>query len=182
MLAAIATLLLAVNTTPVPKVTGPIPVTADSYPFLAANKSTPAKIRYHHRACRFSASSRDSGSGAAAAAVSRCGARFLARETLSALEAHDERSKRSERGFVMHARHLPAVPAAASPPRRVGVRPSPHASSSFPGRSRVSMRASRRLPASECCRSARRAAARIRPISRGVWRPTAIRCRWPAFA
>jgi hypothetical protein len=42
MLAAIATLLLAVNTTPVPKVTGPIPVTADSYPFLAANKSTPA--------------------------------------------------------------------------------------------------------------------------------------------
>src|SRR5205085_8016725 len=42
MLAAIATLLLAVNTTPVPKVTGPLPVTADSYPFLAANKSTPA--------------------------------------------------------------------------------------------------------------------------------------------
>src|ERR1700680_1797718 len=42
MLAAIATLLLAVNTTPVPKVSGPIPVTADSYPFLAANKSTPA--------------------------------------------------------------------------------------------------------------------------------------------
>lgn len=43
MLAAIATLLLAVNTTtPVPKVTGPIPVTADSYPFMAANKSTPA--------------------------------------------------------------------------------------------------------------------------------------------
>ncbi len=41
MLAAIAALLLAVNTTPVPKVIGPIPVTADSYPFLAANKSTP---------------------------------------------------------------------------------------------------------------------------------------------
>src|SRR5438876_996757 len=42
MLAAIATLLLAVGAAPVPKVTGPIPVTADSYPFLAANKSTPA--------------------------------------------------------------------------------------------------------------------------------------------
>ena len=42
MLAAIATLLLAVGATPVPKATGPIPVTADSYPFMAANKSTPA--------------------------------------------------------------------------------------------------------------------------------------------
>ncbi len=42
MLAAIATLLLAVGATPVPKVTGPIPVTPDSYPFMAANKSTPA--------------------------------------------------------------------------------------------------------------------------------------------
>jgi hypothetical protein len=42
MLAAIATLLLALGATPVPKVTGPIPVTADSYPFLAANKSIPA--------------------------------------------------------------------------------------------------------------------------------------------
>jgi hypothetical protein len=42
MLAAIATLLLAVAATPVPKATGPIPVTANSYPFMAANKSTPA--------------------------------------------------------------------------------------------------------------------------------------------
>jgi hypothetical protein len=42
MIAAIATLLLAVNTTPLPKVTGPIPVTTDSYPFMAANRSTPA--------------------------------------------------------------------------------------------------------------------------------------------
>jgi hypothetical protein len=42
MLAAIATLLLAVSATPVPKVTGPVPVTADSYPFMASNKSTPA--------------------------------------------------------------------------------------------------------------------------------------------
>src|SRR2546428_5848867 len=42
MLAAIATLVLAVNATPLPKVTGPIPVTADSYPFLAANRTTPA--------------------------------------------------------------------------------------------------------------------------------------------
>jgi hypothetical protein len=42
MFAAIATLLLAVNTTPVPKVTGPLPVTADSYPFMAANRGTPA--------------------------------------------------------------------------------------------------------------------------------------------
>src|SRR5438552_18027976 len=42
MLVAIATLLLAVGATPVPKVTGPIPVTADSYPFMAASKSTPA--------------------------------------------------------------------------------------------------------------------------------------------
>ncbi|PYS39618.1 MAG: hypothetical protein DMG14_13365 [Acidobacteria bacterium] len=42
MLAAIATLLLAVAATPVPKATGPIPVTADSYPFMATNKSTPA--------------------------------------------------------------------------------------------------------------------------------------------
>jgi len=42
MLAAIATLLLAVNATPVPKVTGPVPVTADSYPFLATNHDTPS--------------------------------------------------------------------------------------------------------------------------------------------
>jgi Alpha/beta hydrolase domain len=42
MLAAIATLLLAVNATPLPRVTGPIPVTADSYPFMAANRVTPA--------------------------------------------------------------------------------------------------------------------------------------------
>lgn len=42
MLAAIATLLLTVSATPVPKVTGPIPGTADSYPFMASNKSTPA--------------------------------------------------------------------------------------------------------------------------------------------
>src|SRR2546426_6401239 len=42
MLAAIATLLLAVSATPVPKVTGPIPVTADSYPFMAANHNTPS--------------------------------------------------------------------------------------------------------------------------------------------
>src|ERR1041385_3983480 len=42
MFAAIATLLLAVNTAPVPKVTGPVPVTADSYPFMAANHSTPS--------------------------------------------------------------------------------------------------------------------------------------------
>ena len=32
----------------------------------AASSSTPAKSRYHHSACRFSVSSRDSGSGAAA--------------------------------------------------------------------------------------------------------------------
>jgi hypothetical protein len=42
MIAAIATLLLAVNTTPLPKVSGPVPVTAESYPFMAANRSTPA--------------------------------------------------------------------------------------------------------------------------------------------
>ena len=42
MLAAMAVLLLAVNATPVPRVTGPIPVTADSYPFLAAKRTTPA--------------------------------------------------------------------------------------------------------------------------------------------
>jgi hypothetical protein len=42
MFAAIATLLLAVNTAPVPRVTGPLPVTADSYPFMAANRTTPA--------------------------------------------------------------------------------------------------------------------------------------------
>src|SRR5262249_25298150 len=41
MLSAIATLLLAVAATPVPKAT-PVPLTADSYPFMAANKSTPA--------------------------------------------------------------------------------------------------------------------------------------------
>src|SRR5215510_5596078 len=40
MFAAIA-FALAVGATPVPKVTGPIPVTADSYAFMAANKSTP---------------------------------------------------------------------------------------------------------------------------------------------
>src|SRR5215472_13576875 len=42
MVFALAALLLAVNTTPLPKVAGPIPVTADSYPFMAANRSTPA--------------------------------------------------------------------------------------------------------------------------------------------
>jgi hypothetical protein len=42
MFAAIATLLVAVSATPVPKVTRPIPVTANSYPFMASNKSTPA--------------------------------------------------------------------------------------------------------------------------------------------
>src|SRR5215467_12417787 len=42
MFAAIATLLMAVSATPVPKVTRPIPVTANSYPFMASNKSTPA--------------------------------------------------------------------------------------------------------------------------------------------
>src|SRR5215468_5504032 len=41
MFAAIA-FVLAVGATPVPKVTGPVPVTANSYPFMAANKSTPA--------------------------------------------------------------------------------------------------------------------------------------------
>src|SRR5262245_5477469 len=40
MFAAIA-FVLAVGATPVPKVTGPIQLTADSYPFMAANKSTP---------------------------------------------------------------------------------------------------------------------------------------------
>src|SRR5262245_24934684 len=42
MLAAIATLVLAVGATPLPKVTGPVSVSADSYPFMAAGKSTPA--------------------------------------------------------------------------------------------------------------------------------------------
>ena len=42
MLAAMAILFLVVNATPVPKVNGPIPVTADSYPFLAANRTTPS--------------------------------------------------------------------------------------------------------------------------------------------
>jgi alpha/beta hydrolase family protein len=42
MFAAIATLLVAVSATPVPKVTRPIPVTANSYPFMASSKSTPA--------------------------------------------------------------------------------------------------------------------------------------------
>ena len=50
MIAAIATFLLAVNAAPVPKVIGPIPVTADSYPFMAANRTTPAfdlsKVNY----------------------------------------------------------------------------------------------------------------------------------------
>jgi hypothetical protein len=41
MFTAVATLLFALNTTPVPKVTGPLPATADSYPFLASNRSTP---------------------------------------------------------------------------------------------------------------------------------------------
>jgi hypothetical protein len=41
MLAAVATLFLAVGATPLPKVTGPVPVTADSYPFMAVNRSTP---------------------------------------------------------------------------------------------------------------------------------------------
>jgi hypothetical protein len=42
MLTALAVLLLAVGATPVPNVRGPVPVTADSYPFMAAHKSTPA--------------------------------------------------------------------------------------------------------------------------------------------
>jgi hypothetical protein len=42
MFTAVATLLLALNTTPVPKVTGPLPATADSYPFMASNRSTPS--------------------------------------------------------------------------------------------------------------------------------------------
>ena len=42
MLAVMAILLLAVSAASVPKVTGPIPVTADSYPFMAANRTTPA--------------------------------------------------------------------------------------------------------------------------------------------
>src|SRR5689334_7096590 len=41
MFAAIAALLLAVGPTPAPKVTGPVPVTSDSYPFMAASQSTP---------------------------------------------------------------------------------------------------------------------------------------------
>jgi Alpha/beta hydrolase domain len=41
MFAAIAALVLAVGATPVPKATGPIPVTANSYPFMTATKSTP---------------------------------------------------------------------------------------------------------------------------------------------
>jgi len=41
MFAAIAALLLAVGPTPAPKVTGPIPVTGESYPFMAADKSSP---------------------------------------------------------------------------------------------------------------------------------------------
>jgi hypothetical protein len=42
MLFALAALLLAVSPTPLPKVTGPVPITADSYPFMAANRSTPS--------------------------------------------------------------------------------------------------------------------------------------------
>src|SRR5215813_1106260 len=42
MLFAITTMLLAVSAAPVPKVTGPIAVTANSYPFMASNKATPA--------------------------------------------------------------------------------------------------------------------------------------------
>jgi hypothetical protein len=42
MLTALAVLLLAVGATHVPNVRGPVPVTADSYPFMAAHKSTPA--------------------------------------------------------------------------------------------------------------------------------------------
>src|SRR5262249_36659611 len=42
MFFAIATMLLAVSAAPVPKVTGPIAVTANSYPFMASNKATPA--------------------------------------------------------------------------------------------------------------------------------------------
>ena len=41
MLAAIAALILTVSATPLPKVLGPIPVTSDSYPFMAANRSAP---------------------------------------------------------------------------------------------------------------------------------------------
>jgi hypothetical protein len=40
MLTALA-LLLRRGATPVPKVSGPVPVTVDSYPFMAAHKSTP---------------------------------------------------------------------------------------------------------------------------------------------
>jgi hypothetical protein len=50
MLAAIAALILTVSATPLPKVLGPIPVTSDSYPFMAANRSAPefdlAKVGY----------------------------------------------------------------------------------------------------------------------------------------
>src|SRR5215468_3744292 len=42
MVFTLAALLLAVSPAPLPRVTGPIPVTADSYPFMAANRSTPA--------------------------------------------------------------------------------------------------------------------------------------------
>jgi Alpha/beta hydrolase domain len=41
MFAAVAALVLAVGATPIPKVRGPIPATADSYPFMAASKDTP---------------------------------------------------------------------------------------------------------------------------------------------
>jgi hypothetical protein len=42
MFAAIAALLLAVGATPAPKVIGPVPAAGESYPFMAANRSTPA--------------------------------------------------------------------------------------------------------------------------------------------
>ena len=42
MLTALAVLLSAVGATPLPDVRGPVPVTAESYPFMAAHKSTPA--------------------------------------------------------------------------------------------------------------------------------------------
>jgi hypothetical protein len=41
LLLTIAALLLAIDPTPVPKAIGPIPVSTESYPFLAANRTTP---------------------------------------------------------------------------------------------------------------------------------------------
>jgi Alpha/beta hydrolase domain len=50
MFAAIAALVLAVGATPMPKVTGPVPVSGDSYPFMAADRTSPdfdlAKVGY----------------------------------------------------------------------------------------------------------------------------------------